>query len=124
MPIDKLYMKIDITVDTQKSTSVEIPVLARTALMKVPAIDDGTLTFEMIDPSDITPAKLAPSSDTDWSPVYSDEGRTDVLGVGQDPAFVNITPYIGGFPQSGHMRVVTTVAQTANKTFVVYFRSH
>jgi hypothetical protein len=122
MPIDKLFMKITVAVDSQKSSSLEIPSWARTAIMKVPAITDGTLTLEMIDPADITPAKLAADSDTDWCPVYSDEGRTDILGVGQDPAFVNITPYIGGFPQSGHMRVVCSVAQVADMEFVVHFK--
>jgi hypothetical protein len=123
MPIDKLPLKIDVSVDGQKSTSVEIPSWARTAVVKVPAIDDGTLTLEMIDPSDITPAKLAASSDTDWGPVYSDEGRTDILGVGLDPGWVNITPYIGGFPQGGHMRLVCTAAQSADKDFMVHFKS-
>jgi hypothetical protein len=91
-------------------------------MIKVPAIVDGTLTLEMIDPDDITPAKLAADSDTDWGPVYSDEGRTDILGVGLDPAWVNITPFIGGFPQGGHMRVVCTAVQIANKEFMVHFK--
>ena len=81
MPIDKQPLKIDISVDDQKSTSVEIPSWARTAVIKVPAIDNGTLTLEMIDPADITVAKLAADSETDWGPVYSDEGITEVLGV-------------------------------------------
>jgi hypothetical protein len=123
MPIDKLFMNIVVAVDDQKSTSIEIPSWARTAVMKVPAITDGTLTLEMIDPADITAAKLAADSDTDWAPVYSDEGRTDILGVGLDPAFVNISPYIGGFPQGGHMRVVCTAAQVADMEFVVHFKS-
>jgi hypothetical protein len=123
MPIDKLPLKIDISVDDQKSSSCEIPSWARTAIMKVPAITDGTLTLEMIDPSAITPAKLAADSDTDWGPVYSDEGRTDILGAGLDPAWVNITPYIGGFPQGGHMRIVCTAAQGADKDFMVHFKS-
>jgi len=123
MPIDKQPLKIDISVDDQKSTSVEIPSWARTAVIKVPAIDNGTLTLEMIDPADITVAKLAADSDTDWGPVYSDEGRTDVLGVGLDPAWVNISPFIGGFPQGGHMRLVCTAAQAADKEFVIHFKS-
>jgi hypothetical protein len=123
MPIDKLFMNIVVAVDDQKSTSIEIPSWARTAVMKVPAITNGTLTLEMIDPADITAAKLAADSDTDWAPVYSDEGRTDILGVGLDPAFVNISPYIGGFPQGGHMRVVCTAAQVADMEFVVHFKS-
>ena len=123
MPIDKLPLKIDISVDDQKSNSLEIPSWARTAVIRVPAIDNGTLTIEMIDPSDITPAKLAAESDTDWGPVYSDEGRTDILGVGLDPAWVNITPYIGGFPQGCHMRLVCTAAQSADKDFMVHFKS-
>jgi len=122
MPIDKLPMNIVIAVDDQKSTSVEIPSWALSAVLKVPAITDGTLTLEMIDPADITPAKLAADSDTDWAPVVSDEGRTDILGVGQDPAFVNISPFIGGFPRGGHMRVVCTAAQVADKAFVCHFK--
>jgi len=123
MPIDKQKLYLTVAVDSQKTTSVEIPAWARTAILKVPAIDNGTLMLEMIDPADITPAKLAPDSDTDWATVYDREGRTDILGVGLDPAFVNITTYIEGFPQSGHMRVACTAIQSADKEFIVHFKS-
>lgn len=123
MAQDRLNAFIYIAVDTYKSTAIEIPVWAQSAVVKVPAIDNGTLTIEMIDPVDVTPAKLAPDSDTDWCTAYSDEGRTDILGVGLDPAFVNITPYIGGFPQSGFMRFVCTASQSSDKQFIVHFRS-
>lgn len=121
MPFDKQPLKIIIAVDAYKSSAVEIPAWARSAILKVPSIDNGTITFEMIDPEAVTAAKLAADVDTDWGPVYSDEGRTDVLGVGLDPAWINITPYIGGFPQGGHMRLVCTAAQLADKEFVVHF---
>jgi hypothetical protein len=76
----------------------------------------------MLGPDDVTAAKLVPDQDEDWERVVSGDGNTDFLGVGVGPAFVNITPFIQGFPRGAFVRIKTSVAQTANRVFKIYFK--
>jgi len=117
-----LDFSIDITIDDQKSSSVEIPGWVKTAVIRVPSLDNCTLTVEVIAKGDATLAKLLASNDTDWLQVYNADGYTDVLGLGLDPAWVNISSYLEGLPTGCHMRIATSVAQTANREFEVFFK--
>ena len=123
MPADKLPLTIDISVDAYKSSAIEIPVWGRECMIKVPSVDNCTCMIEILAPDDATPAKLAADIDTDWGRAYSSDGNTDFLGLGLDPAFINVTRFLEGFPQGAFMRLVVTVEQTADRSFMAYFKS-
>lgn len=122
MPSDVFELLIDTAVDTQRTTCVEIPPWASEVMIKVPEINFCTMTLEMLGPDDVTAAKLVPSIDTDWLPVYSGDGNTDFLGLGLAPAFVNVTPFMQGFPRGAFVRLKTSIIQTANRAFKLYFK--
>jgi hypothetical protein len=115
-------MLIDVAVDVRRSTCYEIPPWASEVMVKCPLLDSCTLTLEMLGPDDVTAAKLQPDIDTDWIRVISGEGNTDFLGIGVGPAFVNVTPFVQGFPRGAFLRIRSSVPQTANRTFLIYFK--
>ncbi len=122
MPSDQYTMLIDVAVDARRSTCYEIPPWASEVMVKAPLVDSCTLTLEMLGPDDVTAAKLLASATEDWIRVVSGEGNTDFLGVGVGPAFVNITPFLQGFPRGAFMRIRTSRDQLADRSFQVYFK--
>ncbi len=122
MPSDQFELLMAVAVDDMRSSCVEIPPWASEVMVKCPPLDSCTLTLEMLGPGDVTAAKLASDVDTDWIRVVSGEGNTDFLGVGIGPAFVNITPFVQGFPRGAFIRIKASVTQTSNRAFLIYFK--
>lgn len=123
MPSDQFELLVDTAVDDQRTTAVEIPPWASEVMIKVPQLINAcTMTLEMLGPEDVTAAKLAADVDTDWIRVVSGEGNTDFLGVGVGPAFVNVTPFVQGFPRGAFLRLKTSALQIENRSFLIYFK--
>ena len=122
MPSDQFELLMDTAVDSQRTTVCEIPPWASEVMIKVPVLNNCTMTIEMLGPDDVTAAKLVPDVDTDWISVISGEGNTDFLGVGVGPAFVNVTPFLQGFPRGAFLRLKTSSPQATSRTFKIYFK--
>ncbi len=122
MPSDQFELLIAVAVDTQRTNVVEIPPWASEVMIKVPSLNSCTMTLEMLGPDDVTAAKLAADVDTDWIQVISGDGNTDFLGVGVGPAFVNVTPFLQGFPRGAFLRLKTSSVQATNRSFKIYFK--
>ncbi len=112
------------TVDTTETEAVEIPNWARSAVLHVPDIAAGAVTMKYLPKLGVTAALLLASNDTGWVPVQvavdSVGPLKEVMPTTDDPAIIDITPFIRGIGE-GFIRFTCAGAQGAiTKWYIVW----
>jgi len=112
------------TVDTTESEAVQIPDWCRAAALFIPDIAAGAVTMKFMHKDDATAALLLASNNTGWNVVEaaidSVDALTEVMANGDDPTWVNITPFIQGLGD-GFIRFTCAGAQGATIDFKIVF---
>jgi hypothetical protein len=118
-----MKLLVDISVDTTKSFSVEIPSWARYAKLYVPALDaNGIVSCEAYTPNNaVTAAAALPSADTNWKAVLDSAESNQIVGSGTEQRWVDVSEYIRGFPAGTLWRVVCAGVQVSDVTFLISF---
>ena len=121
---DKTVFIHDISVDTQKTNAVYVPDKVAYIGVNVPSIDNGNVGIEVYESRHInsvtiksTNAVLLSSADTNWTPIIDNATGQDVVMLDStyDPAYVDITPFLGGL-RNVYIRFTIATAQTTGDT--------
>jgi hypothetical protein len=120
---------LDTTVDTTKTSAVQVPTWARWGMVYIPTCDNAAITLEMALNEDIgyptaVAAELLASDDSYWKVPYSDAEENQVLGANTGDRWVDISNYVRAMPKDAFLRVVfgATQNQAAKQTLYISFR--
>ena len=122
-------LTLDTSVDTTKTTAVQVPQWARYGMVYQPAHVDGTLGMEMCMAEDIkagdTAGDLLASDDSYWATVANISESSQIAGsAALESSWIDITDYIQALPKDCYIRFVLGAAETGGSalTFKVVFR--
>jgi hypothetical protein len=122
-------LTLDTSVDTTKTTAIQVPEWARFGMVYQPAHTDGALSMEVCLAEDIvagdTAGDLLASDDTYWAAVANNSESVQIAGSGALEAnWIDISDYIQSLPKDCYIRFVIGAAETGGSalTFKVVFR--